>query len=230
MKRTKLPYEPPDCELCGAAEPTPGAFPRCEGFIVCGVCRKTSRPQLKSMRKRFDAASLGLIIATLAGCGGAPFALIDGVGGDAGIPTADAEANHDTGVVKLPHESGFAPPDASPDAIDVIDAPDAADDGAPEADPIDAPTEACTPIPARTFGCGPPIMVQLPGQYCIDQWGAPGATAPAITAPTPPVCRHCAEGYTCECLMAVLGSGVCRNGAYQGCSIGTTGGLVVVCR
>jgi hypothetical protein len=204
-KAMKSKPEPCDCELCGAVEPSPGSFPRCEGFIACARCVRNRRPKLASMRKRLDELSLGLIIGMLMGCGGAPFALIDGTQSDAGNQTTDAgwpEPNHDTGVVKLPHESGFAPPDVSDSGTQ----PDAADDTAETAVDADVDTAVCTPITpelAPLGACGGTsagLRINVPSEYCLYIIGSPDRWSAATT---PTACR-CYETYDCACLAAAM--------------------------
>jgi hypothetical protein len=186
-----------------------------------------------------------LALATcLTGCGGTPFTLeqpvsIDPPASSAPVAAAQgpqdsgAEANEDAGNETSSQDSGdeheaeaSIGAEAAPEAAAVeAAAPDAGVDAAPEAAPIDPP-DGCTPLPPSTFGCGPPILVSRPGEFCIDQWGV--GNPPAIAAPMPAACR-CYETYDCGCLVA-SGTALCPNGTYVSCSTGTTGGVVVVCR
>lgn len=191
-------------------------------------------------------------LALATGCGGAPFELVSAQdaghlahieGPDTGsvvdaqaAPDSDvvvdsgrdavgaqgADAAWDTGNVVV--DSGAWTKEAS-----VVDSGPDVQDAGPDAGP-DGGADAgqCTPIPPGTFGCGPPIIVDRPGQFCVLT--APGAPTPAVAVTMPAACQ-CAETYSCECLGAMVRVlSLCQYGLYQSCSVGTTGGVVVVCR
>jgi hypothetical protein len=157
-------------------------------------------------------------------CGGDPFVYVE--------ETAIA-INTDSG--RLPTEVGTTVPqpllDAAPlpDTISLPDTGSAPVTQKPEAstvkEPVEASTQdapACEPVPSATFGCGPPILVNLPSQYCVLNISPDTAQA----LPMPP---SCSCNYTCECLQA-SGATLCPSGeTFTSCSIGTTGGVVVEC-
>jgi hypothetical protein len=172
----------------------------------------------------------------------------DVVSGDGGIPqgdllpdTAFPDAPIDGARPTQDQDAEAGAPDAALEADVVVDAevdgsetlPDAKFDSTPDATPDAAPPDAapdapvCVPVAPATFGCGPPIIVNLPSQYCV--LNTTPNTAQALSMPA-----ACACDYTCECLVtstAASGARLCPGGeTYQSCSVGTTGGVVVVCR
>lgn len=192
--------------------------------------------------------SIGVI-----GCSGAPFTFVGDVqNGDANVlpeinvamgdisvdvPGDASDDRAEDGASITPKGDAHAE-DASSETKDVVDGSAVADarregsvaegstpsdtGAAVEADSDAAiGSEACTPPASFTFGCGPPIYVNAPSQYCVLNQ-IPN-TAQAMTNP-------CACEYDCACLVA-SGARLCPGGeSYQSCSIGTTGGMVVVCK
>lgn len=187
------------------------------------------------------------------GCSGAPFTFIGEEKGDADVlpdvgavgvdtdssrvdalaPSASDGSGEVTAKETSADDRETAPEgDAQDELVEgpmVVDAGDAAVHDAsmmdvavtPEPVPEASTKEACTPPDAFIFGCGPPIYVNAPTQYCVLNQGPD--TAQVMQNP-------CACEYDCACLLT-SGARLCPGGeTYQSCSIGTTGGMVVVCR
>lgn len=191
-------------------------------------------------------------LALLTGCSGAPFTLIDDVqrgdadvlpdvglaidssrmdalvaatpdgGGDGASDAASTDVREENAPVEAQGSVDTGrPPDSS-----VLDGPIDHGEAAVDAVTPDAAVEAtisdaCIPPATFTFGCGPPIYVSAPTQYCVLNQGPD--TAQVMSNP-------CECEYDCACLL-VSGARLCPGGeTYQSCSIGTTGGMVVVCK
>lgn len=183
-------------------------------------------------------------LALLAGCSGAPFTFVDDAqNGDADVlPEVNVavgdisvdvpgDASDDRAEDGAPStQRGDAREEDAPseaqNAMDVGSIADAALESEADRVTIEAATDAsvaevCIPPAPFIFGCGPPIYVNAPAQYCV--LNQTPNTAQAMTNP-------CACEYDCACLVA-SGARLCPGGEnYQSCSIGTTGGVVVVCR
>lgn len=188
----------------------------------------------------------GLLL--VAGCSGAPFTIgVDAVpiegsapaeveGGlrelkrDAGSGAeASVDARVDAGEMEAAADARDAAPeatggkDAAPEATDAQDAaPEGGDgkDAAPDAR-IDA-EPFCAPIQPTVFGCGISIYT-YPAQYCAFPM-----SDVTVGLSTPPECQ-CAGHYTCECVTATNPCAPTGQ-KFVSCQVGTTYGVVVVCK
>jgi hypothetical protein len=173
------------------------------------------------------------ILLLTAGCGGDPFVLVGDLPDppDSGAITTDAKGDEDvlqedSHVLDERRVDAYtaSESDAQADRLRVAEAAsDAADvvDGSDAVAEVGMTIEACAQVAAFTFGCGPPIYVNAPAQYCVLNQVANTAQ----TMPNPCVCD-----YSCACLLA-SGTSLCPGGeSYQSCTIGTTGGMVVTCK
>lgn len=191
----------------------------------------------------------GLVL--VAGCGGSPFVIgtdavavsvADGGEVDARVLTSPNDAGRETSgnggedarVLGQGGEDADVVQDGGVDARGTRDADggedarsgrqiDAGDGGeGGETGDDDARSPVCAPIPPTVFGCGSSTYT-FPAQYCAFPM-----SDVTVGLPTPAECQ-CAGHYTCECVAA---KDPCAPTGQKmvSCQVGTTYGVVVVCK
>lgn len=184
----------------------------------------------------------GLLL--VAGCGGTPFTIgVDAIPIEGAAPTETEgglrELKRDAGrVVEAAVDAGE--PEAATDAQDAAQETTGVKDAAQEAtDAQDTAPEAgdgkdaspdvrvdaepfCAPIPPTVFGCGISTYI-YPAQYCAFPM-----SDVTVGLSTPPECQ-CAGHYTCECVTATNPCAPTGQ-KFVSCQVGTTYGVVVVCK